>query len=550
MGRPEDPFGPTVRQPRYFWQPIVFSAVFFALALGAVIYFLSIAADRENEQARNSTNHLARTAIDTLRRDLTGRLVDYAWWNDMASQVARGIDPAWADSNIGSYLQEEFDYSGTFLLGTNNETLYASAVDPALPADGMRFLGSDAAAFMAPLRAVPAMRSEVASTFVRWQDKVYMVAAGSVTFEEPTPDQQMQENRPVLVFFRLLDGEVLSDLGGRFLFHNFRLAEGEPTDVGKALVGLNGKTIMQVTWDQERPGDTLLAELGVKIGLVTLILAVAAVALSYVWARTAITANVAKSRFLAKMSHELLTPLNPIIGFAQIMSSEMFGPLSTRYREYADDILRSGRHLQAVVRDVLDFSRIETGELGLEESTIELAKLIQDLPPITISRPDPAGGSNDLHALPLRTEIDERLPLFVGDERRIRQVLINVLFNAAKFSDGQEVTLRAGISDGGAIRVEIEDQGIGIAAQDIPKAFEPFVQLNPTGGRTRNRVGTGIGLSISRELMHMHGGTLDMESELGKGTRVIMTFPADRVRSAVSATARAIEESRAGGRSE
>lgn len=536
MGTPGDPFSPDLRLPRHFWQPVVFSALFFILALGAVLYFVNIAADRENTSARNNSLHLAQTAVETLSRDIVGRAIDYAWWDDMVAQAAHGIDPAWADNNIGKYLQDQFGYTGSYVLGRSNQTLYVSSKIDGQPDDGMAFLGPAAAAFIGKLRPVPASQTVSASTFVSWKGRVYLVAAGSITAEEPSAEQLKDATRPILVLFRVLDDTTMETLGGRFLLDDFRLTETNGADSVITLSGPDGGVAAMLTWTQARPGDALFKDLAVTIGAVTLGLAIAAVLLAYVWARSAIIANLAKSRFLAKMSHELLTPLNPIIGFAQIMSAEMLGPLSERYRGYADDIERSGRHLQAVVQDVLDFSRIETGDLQLDESVIELAALVRELPPVMTYRPSPCG-TGTLHALPLRTEIAENLPRFMGDERRIRQILINVLSNAAKFSDGKEVTLRASL-DNGAVRIEIEDQGIGIASSDIPKAFEPFVQLSPDGGRTRSRSGAGIGLTICRDLVQMHGGTLDLESDVGRGTKAVIVFPPARTAAAaVSGTA-------------
>ncbi|PIW30049.1 MAG: hypothetical protein COW30_03250 [Rhodospirillales bacterium CG15_BIG_FIL_POST_REV_8_21_14_020_66_15] len=526
MATPEDPFSSNFRMPRHFWQPVVFSTLFFVIALGAVFHFISLAADRENAQARGNSLHLAETAMGTLRQDLIGRAVDYAWWNDMVTQAAKGIDPAWAETNIGTYMQTQFGYTGTYVLDPGNRTVYFSTKSPGLPAEGMTFLGPAAPAFLARLRPVPAVRAESASAFVAWQGKVYLIAASSVTPEEPTSEQVQMGARPVLVFFRALDDDLMASLGGRFLLVDFRLRDTAGIGPAVGLEGVDGGETASVTWTQDRPGDALFKDLAVSIGAMTLVLAVAAVVLAYIWSRTAIAANLAKSRFLAKMSHELLTPLNPIIGFSQVMGAEVFGPLDPRYKEYADGIHRSGVHLQSVVQGVLDFSRIEAGELRLVEAPIDLANLVRDLPPITVYRPG-ARGSDNVHALPLRTEFAGDLPRFMGDERCIRQILINVLFNAAKFSDGKDVTLRAAL-DGGAIRIEVEDQGIGIAPQDISKAFEPFVQLAPTGGRTHNRNGAGIGLSICRELIQMHGGTLDLESELGRGTKVIIRFPSGR----------------------
>ena len=509
---------------RYAWQPVVFSGVFFVLAFAAVLYFLDIAATRENAAAREHSRHLAETAVGTIRDDMARRVVDYAWWNDMVAQVAKGLEPAWADSNIGSYLHDEFGYSGTYLLGPDLKTIYSYAAIPGLTKDAEVFLGDGGQAFLRRQQETSQARSEIVTAFVRNDDGVFLVALGPVTPEQPTPQQLRPHPRPLLMFHRRIDGALLADLGRKFLLDSLRLAPPGSAAGGIALAGMDGRPVVEAIWDQVRPGDSLLADLSLKVGLVMGALAVAAVLLAFLWARAAISADVAKSRFLAKMSHELLTPLNPIIGFAQVMRDQMAGPLAESYRDYAAHIHRSGSHLLAIVRDILDFSRIETGDLRLDEEAIDLSQLVRDLPPILAPGHDGAAPA----PLAFRVDIDAGLPRLRADPLRVRQVLINILSNAAKFGDGREVTLRA-MAVGGAIRIEVEDQGIGIAPEDVERAFEPFVQISPRrgpyGGQT---IGTGIGLPIARELMELHGGSLDLAPGARGGTRAIIVFPAGR----------------------
>ena len=233
------------------------------------------------------------------------------------------------------------------------------------------------------------------------------------------------------------------------------------------------------------------------------------------------SANRAKSQFLAVMSHELRTPLNAIIGFSEMLIGEMFGPLGhARYREYARDIRSSGAHLLALISDILDLSRLDAGATELHEQNINLADLID---PVLRMIYDQAAKAN----VTLERRIEPRLPLVRADKRRLRQVLINLVSNAVKFTPaGGHVSLSV-FRAGPELAVSVADTGIGIAPEDIPKAFERFRQIDNT--LSRKFEGTGLGLPLARQLMELHGGRLVLESELQKGTTATIYLPQERI---------------------
>ena len=233
-------------------------------------------------------------------------------------------------------------------------------------------------------------------------------------------------------------------------------------------------------------------------------------------------ANRTKSEFLANMSHELRTPLNAIIGFAEIIQNEMFGTLEIRkYHDYAKDIHDSGQHLLELINDILDLSKIETGNVDLHEENIELSKTIDSCLRLTIER---AGAAQ----VELVTDIpDYGLPDLRADRRMFKQILVNLLSNAVKFTPpGGRVTVSARHSpdDGHVIRVA--DTGIGIAPEDIPQALARFGQVDADFGRRFE--GSGLGLPLTRALIELHGGTFGLESEVGTGTTVTVRFPPER----------------------
>ena len=232
-------------------------------------------------------------------------------------------------------------------------------------------------------------------------------------------------------------------------------------------------------------------------------------------------ANRAKTEFLANMSHELRTPLNSIIGFSELIQDGVLGPIGNpKYGAYAGDINKSGIHLLKVINDILDVSRIEIGELDLAEDLVDLGETVETCMTMVRERSHKAKVS-------LTSKMPDGPPRLHADQRRVKQILLNLLTNAIKFTPaGGSVVVEAGLDEGGGIVIGIRDSGIGIEPEEIPKVLEPFSQ----GGdvMSRSQEGTGLGLSLAKSLTEMHGGTLSIDSQLGKGTRVTVSFPGHR----------------------
>jgi PAS domain S-box-containing protein len=233
------------------------------------------------------------------------------------------------------------------------------------------------------------------------------------------------------------------------------------------------------------------------------------------------SANRAKSEFLANMSHELRTPLNAIIGFSEILRHQLYGPLGDeRYRQYADDIQRSGSHLLDIINDILDLSKAEAMGFELNEEATEIAVLVDGCVAMMAQRAQETG-------IEMQVRLPPSLPRVTADPRKLKQVLLNLLSNALKFTPagGRVAITAARLPEG--LRLEVSDTGIGIAPQDIPIALAPFGQIDNAFSRSHS--GTGLGLPLSKRFVEAHGGQLEIISAPGEGTTVRIDLPNARL---------------------
>lgn len=233
-------------------------------------------------------------------------------------------------------------------------------------------------------------------------------------------------------------------------------------------------------------------------------------------------ASQAKSQFLASMSHELRTPLNAVMGYSEMIRDKLLGEAeSGRYEEYADHIYRSGGHLLGLIDDILDLTRIEEGKIVPDERPFDIRQNIDWCIDLIRAR----SGETTAEII---ADIPDALPAIFGDERLIRQILLNLMSNAAKFTpDSGTISVSVALPDSGGLDVCIADTGIGIAAKDLACVFQPFAQVE--GVMTKSKQGVGLGLTISRHFAELHDATLELSSALNEGTRATLRFPASRI---------------------
>ncbi len=232
---------------------------------------------------------------------------------------------------------------------------------------------------------------------------------------------------------------------------------------------------------------------------------------------SAILADRAKSEFLANMTHELRTPLNAVIGFAEVLRDELYGPLGhPQYQDFINDIYDSGRHLLAVIDDILDLSKIEVGRRELQPHPMDVTRTIDSAMRMLVHRAESGG-------VTVESDYSDDLPFLDGEERGVKQIVLNLLTNSIKFTPrGGHVEILARARDG--IEIVVKDTGVGIAEEDLQRVFTPFVQLD-AGGLQRYE-GAGLGLALVKSLAEMHNATVELKSIVGTGTTVIVHFPA------------------------
>jgi cell cycle sensor histidine kinase DivJ len=345
---------------------------------------------------------------------------------------------------------------------------------------------------------------------------------GRVVFASPAAQQLFGEPAPKIAGDGLFQRVHVADRPAYMTALSRVLANNEPMAVEFRLRRASGAESPRYVWVEMRCRPIALSEEGIDHpGIVAVTRDISdRKAQEDALTRTrdeAETASRAKTQFLANMSHELRTPLNAVIGFSEILNQELFGKLGeARYRDYARLIHESGEHLLNVVNDILDMSKIEAGKFKIVKEPFDVATLVA-------SCCDIMRHTAEQRSLSLIVDVAPGITELPADKRACKQILLNVISNAIKFTDpGGWVRVSAREADG-TIVFSVADNGIGIAESDLPKLGNPFVQANNSYDRSYD--GAGLGLSVVKGLARLHGGSLELKSVLGQGTTAIITLP-------------------------
>lgn len=526
------------------------------LGLGVVVLILTlvaIAADSQNRLAIESAQHLAGSALRVEVEQSSSFARDYAFWNDAAEHLVVALDDSWADDNVGAWANDSLGMDGTLVVDANLGLVFGSLDGERQTQDMVKRLSAEfpilvSAALDGAGRAGDV--AHVATSFLELDGVPTIATAAVVKWEDDRPIPLRGGVPVILVFLRRIDAEMLRSIEELFLLPGARLvAATELSADSVPLQSIDGRDVARLAWSGKRPGTKLILELAPSLAGI-LVLAVLLMALIVRRARrstaelalsneqleaktkalTASTvalrgalaeaaqANSAKSEFLARMSHELRTPLNAILGFSEIISMEMYGQHSDpRYRDYGRMIHESGDHLRSLINDILDLSRIEAGRFDLREEAIDLGSIIEQCVGLLAPKIEARG---------LRVEFPPCAIRLTADTRALKQILLNLMSNAVKFTDrGGLITVRS-LDGPGGITIEVSDTGCGMSEEDLEHVFQLFGQARARV--SRDGEGSGLGLNITKALVEMHGGTLELRSTLGVGTTAVVRFDPTR----------------------
>jgi signal transduction histidine kinase len=545
-------------------------------ALSALAY---VAVDRLNAVERKARIHLAYTTLLLERERLATEASEYSWWDEGSRNVFPTPDPDWVTLNIGRHAHQNLDITLTVVVD-RADRLHLAVVDEVPTAIDPSFIDDpDIQALIAKARRSPMDPVAGAGGYAMFDGQVHAIGVAAYTPEATPNGAKPDLERAVLIYGRRLDAAFFATQADRFGLDQLRLVPVDSDDAFMVLRSRTNKRLAGLTWRIRTPGSELITTLVapavillVVLGLITWRFLIRAQTMSRALAdaskitdlqneqlrereaeavrsrnlaelaveakdeamdslrrrnaeldtarHEAMESSHAKTMFLASMSHELRTPLNSIIGFSEILRDERFGPLGTpRYIEYAGNIHASGGHLLELINDVLDIAKIEAGKMSIEREAV----LVDELCGRTCDLFREQALAGDL-TLSFSTK-ETAIPIS-ADPRAVRQILINLLSNAIKFTRKGDVinvsTVYPEAGDG--VEIIVSDTGVGIPETHLESVFRPFERVNEAAN---DQGGTGLGLALVKALAELHGGAVNLVSEIGHGTTVTVWLPRD-----------------------
>jgi signal transduction histidine kinase len=507
--------------------------------LGGLALMVQAARALDRMEAVDEIEITQRTITRTLERterELTSATI----WDTAYKMMGWKIDLDWADTDFAGYYREQFKHDVTFVM-RSGQVVYASRDGKRSSTEALGGLPARVAPIVADLsldaraarRArLVSTRGEVSRTGLMKVDGVtYLVALAAVTPESPSVADTYDGPPAIVISAQRMDAAFIKDLADDLGLNDLVLLNhpgGAPPNV--VLRDIDGQPFGALAWKAENPGVNLLKGVAPWLLVGFLVLASAGAVLMQRVAEALRTletgrvalqaakedaeaANAAKTRFLANMSHEVRTPLNGVLGMAQVMAADtLTEPQGRRLRILEE----SGRSLLTLLNDILDIARLESHAVKLRAEVFDLAAMVEA---------SCAAFSGAAAAKGLTLDVDIAADLrgrWTGDPMRLRQVLGNLVANAVKFTDEGGVTVRVRHS-GKGLRFEVEDTGMGIAAEHVPDLFKTFSQVDTS--LTRAHDGAGLGLSICRELVELMGGTIGVHSSPGLGSSFHFVAP-------------------------
>lgn len=512
-------------------------AVLILLGAAVNVFLINRAGATLDDEAERTQTQIVSSMAKRLLIKLDRFVGDFALWDEFYSHTAEENYPVeWSDANLGPYIADAFDASGAWVISEDGRLLYSWLEDPTKDPVEIYNSGPDLKRLAQVARDLPDRdgSSNPVSSYVVENGTMHIAAAAVIVPTSPEMVALADKPRNVFIVMSDLDATGYQELAEDFELSGLKFAPEAPKEAGIAsvpLLDVDKTVIGYLAWQVDSRFGAFMN--GYGPAALALLLAIAAIVaiLGLRWTRTidrlqsvtlaadaAESASHAKSAFIANMSHELRTPLNAIIGFGEVMEMESYGPLGNdKYREYAGDVVASGRHLLAVINDVLAVARIEAGQHSFDIETCDVSEIAEEATRMVRQDAEDRG-------LALNVATNEMLVL--ADARGLRQILLNLLSNAVKFtSEGGKI----GVSWSerrmdNTVEISVTDTGVGIPADKIPLLGTPFFQVSDV--LSRNHAGMGLGLSIVTSMAKGMGGSVNIHSVVNAGTTVRVRLPA------------------------
>jgi signal transduction histidine kinase len=503
-------------------------AVLFLLATATHGWLVWRSAATLDDRESGAEQQMVAAVANRVQEPLHRFVAYYSWWDDLYLQASAGIQPQWADENLGPYFGETQDATHLWVIAEDGSQLYAWH-KPGLRAPPAKDV---AALATAAARNAPSGGTQTVSAFVVLDGRTYTASSAVIV---PTAGRTPAGGpRPTLIAMLDTSDLIIDRLARDFNLSGFRLALDPPAGgsmLSHPLLGIDRNPVGYLMWKTDHRFAALMGDYLPPASLLLLGMIAALAVIAHRWrglvtrmlnvtveARAAADANRAKSAFIANMSHELRTPLNAVIGFGELLESEIFGAHSdARYRGYAGDIATSGRHLLAIINDILSLAKIEAGQHRMDSEPCDLAEMAAQVVRMLSPEAQRRGVALIVHPGPEAAVI--------ADPTALRQVLINLFSNAMKFTDrGGSASIEWRAATAGAVEIRVCDTGVGIAADKLQMLGQPFFQVADV--MSRDVGGIGLGLSIVFGLMKSMKGSVTIESVPGTGTTVRLVLPA------------------------
>ena len=533
-------------------RPVVYLAVLLTVC---VLLILGHSVATLNTMAREQGLESLAMSLDGFQQSLERVNIDYSWWDEAIDNLVLDRNQSWIDVNIGADALLTTGTDVIFAADDQNNVWYLRYTDNRDV--NLEDIRTDLNVLFQTARQQPRSNPRPESGFVEINEKLYLISAAAITAQKqessPTPISQQQH---ILGFLQEVDSNQLTRMGAVLRLQNLRF-DTESETRRRAFIKLkspSSSSLGALTWQSSKPGTDFLIKMTPVVGSIILIVGICTAVIGRRTTQVArrLVANEhfleeknqkletslselaeaneqvkeasrAKTEFLTNVSHELRTPLNAIIGFSEIICEQRMGRVgNSKYVEYAQDINQSGAHLLSLINEILDLSKIKSGQFRLSLENIDLNDVVESGIKLFATQAESRN-------IDLTFERSSEEIVLSADERALRQILINLIGNALKFTpNGGRVTAKTELDRDSNIYLSIEDTGIGIPETEIKAALTPFQQVD--GRLNRKHGGTGLGLPLSQQLAELHDGSLELESEPGHGTKVTITFPPKSLR--------------------